>query len=69
MGIHFMNPVPLMELVEHIRGIATDDPTFTSVKQFASNPRQDHRGRGGFPRFIVNRILLPMINEAVYNAL
>ena len=48
-GIHFMNPVPLMELVEVIRGIATDDATFETSKAFVSQARQDHRGVGGFP--------------------
>ena len=49
MGIHFMNPVPLMELVELIRGIATDDQTFTTVKEFVEHARQDHRRCRGFP--------------------
>ncbi len=61
-----MNPVPLMELVETIRGIATDDPTFTSVKQFASTLGKTIAVAEDFPAIIVNRILLPMINEAVY---
>jgi 3-hydroxybutyryl-CoA dehydrogenase len=66
MGIHFMNPVPLMELVELIRGIATDESTFTAVKQFASKLGKTIAVAEDFPAFIVNRILLPMINEAVY---
>jgi 3-hydroxybutyryl-CoA dehydrogenase len=65
-GIHFMNPVPLMELVEVIRGIATDDQTFASVKEFASSLGKTIAVAEDFPAFIVNRILLPMINEAVY---
>jgi 3-hydroxybutyryl-CoA dehydrogenase len=66
MGIHFMNPVPLMELVELIRGIATDEPTFTTVKQFVAKLGKTIAVAEDFPAFIVNRILLPMINEAVY---
>ncbi len=65
-GIHFMNPVPLMELVEIIRGIATDDPTFDSTKQFVSKLGKTIAVAEDFPAFIVNRILLPMINEAIY---
>jgi 3-hydroxybutyryl-CoA dehydrogenase len=66
MGIHFMNPVPKMELVELIRGIATDDPTFTKVKEFTASLGKTIAVAEDFPAFIVNRILLPMINEAVY---
>jgi 3-hydroxybutyryl-CoA dehydrogenase len=66
MGIHFMNPVPVMELVELIRGIATDDKTFASVKDFAAALNKIIAVSEDFPAFIVNRILLPMINEAVY---
>jgi 3-hydroxybutyryl-CoA dehydrogenase len=66
MGIHFMNPVPKMELVELIRGIATDDPTFTQVKEFTASLGKTIAVAEDFPAFIVNRILLPMINEAVY---
>jgi 3-hydroxybutyryl-CoA dehydrogenase len=66
MGIHFMNPVPLMELVELIRGIATDDGTFESVKAFVLNLGKRIAVSEDFPAFIVNRILLPMINEAIY---
>jgi 3-hydroxybutyryl-CoA dehydrogenase len=65
-GIHFMNPVPLMELVELIRGIATDDATFESTKLFVSKLGKTIAVAEDFPAFIVNRILLPMINEAIY---
>jgi 3-hydroxybutyryl-CoA dehydrogenase len=65
-GIHFMNPVPLMELVEVIRGIATDDSTFELTKQFVSKLGKQISVSEDFPAFIVNRILLPMINEAIY---
>jgi 3-hydroxybutyryl-CoA dehydrogenase len=65
-GIHFMNPVPLMELVELIRCIATDDATFESTKQFVSKLGKTIAVAEDFPAFIVNRILLPMINEAIY---
>jgi len=65
-GIHFMNPVPLMELVEVIRGIATDDPTFEASKTFVSKLGKTIAVSEDFPAFIVNRILLPMINEAIY---
>jgi 3-hydroxybutyryl-CoA dehydrogenase len=65
-GIHFMNPVPLMELVEVIRGIATDDATFESSKTFVSKLGKTIAVSEDFPAFIVNRILLPMINEAIY---
>jgi 3-hydroxybutyryl-CoA dehydrogenase len=65
-GIHFMNPVPLMELVELIRGIATDDATFESSKAFISKLGKTIAVAEDFPAFIVNRILLPMINEAIY---
>jgi 3-hydroxybutyryl-CoA dehydrogenase len=65
-GIHFMNPVPLMELVEVIRGIATDDPTFDATKQFIGKLNKTIAVSEDFPAFIVNRILLPMINEAIY---
>lgn len=66
MGMHFMNPVPVMELVELVRGIATDDPTFDSVRTFAESLGKKVANAEDFPAFIVNRILLPMINEAVY---
>jgi 3-hydroxybutyryl-CoA dehydrogenase len=65
-GIHFMNPVPLMELVELIRGIATDDATFEASKAFVVKLHKTIAVSEDFPAFIVNRILLPMINEAVY---
>ena len=65
-GIHFMNPVPLMELVELIRGIATDDSTFEAAKEFVAKLGKQVAVSEDFPAFIVNRILLPMINEAIY---
>ena len=65
-GIHFMNPVPAMELVELIRGIATEDTTFETVKTFVAKLGKRIAVAEDFPAFIVNRILLPMINEAIY---
>ncbi len=65
-GIHFMNPVPKMQLVEIIRGIATDDKTFEAAKQFIAALGKTVTVSEDFPAFIVNRILLPMINEAIY---
>ncbi|MBX9709459.1 MAG: 3-hydroxybutyryl-CoA dehydrogenase [Xanthobacteraceae bacterium] len=65
-GIHFMNPVPLMELVELIRGIATDDATFEASREFVTKLGKQISVSEDFPAFIVNRILLPMINEAIY---
>ena len=65
-GIHFMNPVPRMQLVELIRGIATDDVTFEETKAFVSKLGKTISVSEDFPAFIVNRILLPMINEAIY---
>ena len=65
-GIHFMNPVPAMELVELIRGIATDDATFETAKEFVGKLGKQIAVSEDFPAFIVNRILLPMINEAIY---
>ncbi|HVM81137.1 MAG TPA: 3-hydroxybutyryl-CoA dehydrogenase [Stellaceae bacterium] len=65
-GMHFMNPVPVMALVELIRGIATEDATFQSVRDFAMKLGKTPVAAEDFPAFIVNRILLPMINEAVY---
>ena len=65
-GIHFMNPVPLMELVELIRGIATGDQTFEASKEFVTKLHKSIAVSEDFPAFIVNRILLPMINEAIY---
>jgi 3-hydroxybutyryl-CoA dehydrogenase len=66
MGLHFMNPVPMMQLVELIRGIATQDDTFEVVRQFAAKLNKTPVVSEDFPAFIVNRILLPMLNEAVY---
>jgi 3-hydroxybutyryl-CoA dehydrogenase len=66
MGLHFMNPVPAMELVELIRGIATDDPTFELVREVAVKLKKRPVVSEDFPAFIVNRILLPMLNEAIY---
>ena len=65
-GMHFMNPVPVMKLVEIIRGIATDEPTFQAVDGLAHKIGKITAVSEDFPAFIVNRILLPMINEAVY---
>ncbi|MFT6103773.1 MAG: 3-hydroxybutyryl-CoA dehydrogenase [Paracoccaceae bacterium] len=66
MGFHFMNPVPLMQLVELIRGIATDEPTFKTCKGVVDRLGKTAATSEDFPAFIVNRILMPMINEAVY---
>ena len=65
-GMHFMNPVPLMQLVELIRGIATEDETFNASRIFVERLGKTIAVSEDFPAFIVNRILLPMINEAVY---
>jgi len=65
-GMHFMNPVPVMKLVEVIRGIATDEPTFQAVDALARKLGKITAVSEDFPAFIVNRILVPMINEAVY---
>jgi len=65
-GLHFMNPVPMMQLVEVIRGIATDDPTFQMALDVVKRVGKTAAYAEDFPAFIVNRILLPMINEAVY---
>ncbi len=65
-GMHFMNPVPMMELVELIRGLATNDETFELVRTLAKNLGKTVSVAEDFPAFIVNRILMPMINEAVY---
>lgn len=65
-GMHFMNPVPVMKLVEIIRGIATDEPTFRAVDALAKKLGKQTATSEDFPAFIVNRILVPMINEAVY---
>ncbi len=66
MGFHFMNPVPVMQLVELIRGIATDEPTFNACKVVVDRLGKTSASAEDFPGFIVNRILMPMINEAVY---
>ncbi|MEO9823820.1 MAG: 3-hydroxybutyryl-CoA dehydrogenase [Paracoccaceae bacterium] len=66
MGFHFMNPVPIMQLVELIRGIATDDPTYQALHQVVEKLGKTSASAEDFPAFIVNRILMPMINEAVY---
>jgi len=66
MGFHFMNPVPVMKLVELIRGIATDEPTFAACKSVVDRLGKTAATAEDFPAFIVNRILMPMINEAVY---
>jgi len=65
-GIHFMNPVPVMELVELVRGIATGDETFEAAKAFVANLGKTYAVAEDFPAFMVNRVLLPMINEAIY---
>jgi 3-hydroxybutyryl-CoA dehydrogenase len=65
-GLHFMNPVPMMQLVEVIRGIATDDSTFQTALDIVKRVGKIAAYAEDFPAFIVNRILLPMINEAVY---
>ncbi|MBF9057845.1 3-hydroxybutyryl-CoA dehydrogenase [Rhodobacterales bacterium HKCCSP123] len=66
MGFHFMNPVPVMQLVELIRGIATDEETFAACKAVVDRLGKTAATAEDFPAFIVNRILMPMINEAVY---
>jgi 3-hydroxybutyryl-CoA dehydrogenase len=66
MGMHFMNPVPVMQLVELIKGIATDEPTFQAVLALANRLGKQPIVAEDFPAFIVNRVLIPMINEAVY---
>ncbi|MEP1767877.1 MAG: 3-hydroxybutyryl-CoA dehydrogenase [Sulfitobacter sp.] len=66
MGFHFMNPVPVMKLVELIRGIATDEETFAACKEVVDRLNKTAASAEDFPAFIVNRILMPMINEAVY---
>ena len=65
-GIHFMNPVPIMQLVELIRGIATGEKTFALARRFCESLGKSIAVSEDFPAFIVNRILLPMINEAIY---
>ncbi len=66
MGLHFMNPVPVMKLVELIRGIATDDDTYQTCLEIVSRLNKTAASAEDFPAFIVNRILVPMINEACY---
>lgn len=66
MGIHFMNPVPVMRLVELIRGIATDEATYNTMRDVVASLGKDAASAEDFPAFIVNRVLVPMINEAVY---
>ena len=66
MGFHFMNPVPVMQLVELIRGIATDSETFDACMEVVEKIKKTSATAEDFPGFIVNRILMPMINEAVY---
>ena len=66
MGFHFMNPVPVMQLVELIRGIATDQPTYATLHEVVKTLGKTAASAEDFPAFIVNRILIPMINEAVY---
>ena len=65
-GMHFMNPVPVMKLVELIRGIATDEATFAAARRLAERLGKTVAVSEDFPAFIVNRVLVPMINEAVY---
>jgi 3-hydroxybutyryl-CoA dehydrogenase len=65
-GLHFMNPVPLMKLVEIIRGIATDAKTYEAAVVFARSLGKTTANAEDFPAFIVNRVLVPMINEAIY---
>ena len=66
MGMHFMNPVPVMQLVELIRGIATDEDTFKAIKALVEVLGKTPASAEDFPAFMVNRILMPMINEAIY---
>ncbi len=66
MGLHFMNPVPVMRLVELIRGIATDEETYATMKNVVKSLGKEAASAEDFPAFIVNRVLVPMINEAVY---
>jgi 3-hydroxybutyryl-CoA dehydrogenase len=66
LGTHFMNPVPKMELVELIRGIATDEDTFRVMQEFAVSIGKIPIGAEDFPAFVVHRVLMPMINEAIY---
>ncbi len=66
MGMHFMNPVPVMQLVERVRGLATDVDTFDAVRELTVKLGKTPVNSEDFPAFMVNRVLLPMINEAVY---
>jgi 3-hydroxybutyryl-CoA dehydrogenase len=66
MGMHFMNPVPVMQLVELIRGIATDEDTFKAIRELVEALGKTPASAEDFPAFMVNRILMPMINEAIY---
>lgn len=66
MGLHFMNPVPVMKLVELIRGIATDQETFATMQEVVGRLGKTATNSEDYPAFIVNRVLIPMINEAVY---
>lgn len=66
MGIHFMNPVPVMKLVELVRGIATDQGTYLAARAYVTSLNKTMTVSEDFPGFIVNRVLLPMINEAIY---
>ena len=66
LGLHFMNPVPLMKLVEIIRGIATSDDTFKAAEEFVASLGKTATSAEDFPAFIVNRLLMPMINEGIY---
>ena len=65
-GLHFMNPVPIMKLVEIIRGIGTDVPTYEAARDFARSLGKTTSNSEDYPAFIVNRILVPMVNEAIY---
>ena len=65
-GMHFMNPVPVMKLIELIRGIATSEDTYRASRTFIDSLEKESASAEDFPGFIVNRILLPMINEAIY---
>jgi 3-hydroxybutyryl-CoA dehydrogenase len=65
-GMHFMNPVPVMKLVEVIKGIATDEPTYQAIEALAARLGKTTAVAEDYPAFIVNRILVPMINEAIY---
>lgn len=66
LGVHFMNPVPVMQLVELVRGIATDEATFNAARALCDKLGKETSVSEDFPAFIVNRVLIPMINEAIY---